>query len=208
MDSLPIAARDAADAVRRRRDLALREDLAAVTRQDQAALARIYDRMHGPVFALVLRILPEHDLAEEVLLDVFLQAWRRAATYDGARGEVAAWLLTIARSRALDRRRGRAVRARLEECWKDEIAQSAADCRCGCDPLARGVDGERRVGVRAAVQALPESQRRVVELAFLAGLSHTEIADRTGEPLGTVKTRLRLGMARLRETLRAWEDEA
>jgi len=208
MDAVPTAKRGAADPVRRRRDAALREDLAAVARQDHAALARIYDQMHRVVLALVLRIVPERDLAEEVLLDVFLQVWRSAASFDSSRGEVASWMMTIARSRALDSRRVRASRARLEECWSDELAEATPDCSCGCDPLASRVDDERQSRVRAAVEALPEAQRRMVSLAFLAGLSHTEIAERTGEPLGTVKTRIRLGMARLRDALRVFEEEA
>lgn len=193
---------------RAQRDLELRRELAAVARGDQLAMARLYDATQRVVFALVVRLVSDRDLAEEVLLDVYMQAWRQSATFDGARGEVMTWLLTIARSRALDRRRSREARTRLQVEWSEAFERSLADCACGCDPLEARAVAERSTSVRDAIAMLPANQRSVVELAFLGELSHSQIAERTGEPLGTVKTRIRLGMIKLRELLASWEEQA
>lgn len=207
MDATPTAQKGAPSA-RSQRDFELREDMAGVSRGDHAAMARLYDRTQRVVFALVVRLIPDRDLAEEVLLDVYLQAWQRASTFDTARGEVMTWLLTIARSRALDRRRSRESRSRLQQEWGEALDQNLTACACGCDPVQAREDKERCVSVRDAIASLPPAQREVVELAFLFDLSHSQIAERTGEPLGTVKTRIRLGLIKLRELLASWEDAA
>ena len=188
-------------------EAALRELIVAVARGDQSAMARLYDAMHRLVFVLARRILGANDHAEEVTLDVFMQVWRSAPSFDADRGRVSTWLLTIARSRALDRRRSLAARALRENAWTDALADDTADCTCGVDPQRMHERDERRDTVRAAIRALPEAQRRAIELAYFPGLSHTQIASRLGEPLGTVKTRIRLGMIKLKDLLQTLEDE-
>jgi RNA polymerase sigma-70 factor (ECF subfamily) len=171
---------------------------------DQSALATLYDTTSRLVFGLVLRILSDREAAEEVLLDVYTQVWRQAATYDRSRGTPLAWLMTIARSRALDRlRSGRQDRQRKEPLDAVIEAQSAA-----ANPEEMTVMAERQRLVRRALDTLSPEQREVIELAYYSGLSHSEIAAQLGQPLGTVKTRTRLGMMKLREALKpVLEDE-
>ncbi|HEV3469886.1 MAG TPA: sigma-70 family RNA polymerase sigma factor [Pyrinomonadaceae bacterium] len=166
---------------------------------DQQALAALYDATSRTVYGLLLRILADQGAAEEVLLDVYAQVWRQAADYSAARGSPMAWLTTIARSRAIDRlRRGRQERERAEplEAFEQVAAMGAS--------VEDDVTARERAGVvRAALSALPAEQREVIELAYYGGLSHSEIAAARGLPLGTVKTRTRLGLTRLRETLKS-----
>jgi RNA polymerase sigma-70 factor (ECF subfamily) len=166
---------------------------------DQQALASLYDATSRTVYGLLLRILSDAGAAEEVLLDVYTQAWRQAASFDAGRGSPLAWLTTIARSRAIDRlRRGRAERERTEPL--ESVARTAASG----DDVEGGVRaGETRAVVRAALDELSPEQREVIEMAYYGGYSHSEIAAAKGLPLGTVKTRTRLGMMRLRELLAA-----
>ena len=170
---------------------------------DEHALGMLYDRWSPLVFSLCVHILAEDDEAEEAVEETFWQAWRQAAQYDAARGGVSTWLTMIARSRALDRLRAR--RRRQEEAMSDlsETKRAAVDAtaRRGDDP-ARGAEiAERRLLVRQALLALPPEQREVLELAYFRGLSQSEIAERTGQPLGTIKTRVRLAMEKLRDRL-------
>jgi len=179
--------------------------LAALLRQaaegDQPALALLYDRTVASVHGLVMRIVRDPGLAEEVSGDVYLQAWRQASRYDPARGGVLSWLLTLARSRALDRVRAVRLRAEAERPSEPEEPKVVPGADHGSE-LA-----ERRRLVLAAVDLLPAEQRRVLELAYFRGFSHSEIAAELGEPLGTVKTRLRLGMTRLRRELAPFEED-
>jgi RNA polymerase sigma-70 factor (ECF subfamily) len=170
---------------------------------DESALGALYDRWVTPVHSLVLRLLADGDEAEDVVEEAFWQAWRQAARYEESRGAVSTWLITIARSRALDRLRAR--RRRQEEAWSqlgfgdmegDTLPAPAAD-----SPLAGAEQAERRALVAKALMALPPEQRETIELAYFGGLSQSEIAERTGQPLGTVKTRVRLAMEKLRESL-------
>jgi len=138
--------------------------------------------------------------AEEILEEVFFQAWREAGRYDGSRGTVPAWLFSIARSRAIDRIRPRQRKDSKTTSIDDAApAGNIADDRC--DPEADAVRGEYSSIVQAALSELPVKQREVLELAYFSGLSQTEIAERTGEPLGTVKTRTRSAMITLRDKL-------
>ncbi len=166
---------------------------------DQQALASLYDATSRTVYGLLVRILSDAGAAEEVLLDVYTQAWRQAASFDAGRGSPMAWLTTIARSRAIDRlRRGRAEREHTEPL--ESVARTAASG----DDVEGGVrESETRAVVRAALDALSPEQREVIEMAYYGGYSHSEIAAAKGLPLGTVKTRTRLGMTRLRELLSA-----
>jgi RNA polymerase sigma-70 factor (ECF subfamily) len=164
---------------------------------DQSALAGLYDATSRLVFGLVLRIVGDRPTAEEVLLDVYTQAWRQAANYDEERGAPLAWLMTIARSRAIDR-----LRSAKHEQYKESLDAVREISDTDPNPEQATVDSERRRLVCSALATLPAEQREVVELAYYSGLSHSEIALRLGQPLGTVKTRTRLAMIKLRDMLR------
>jgi RNA polymerase sigma-70 factor (ECF subfamily) len=169
---------------------------------DQEALAALYDGTSALVHGLALRILGDRGAAEEVTADVYLQVWRQAVRYDEARGGPLAWLLTLARSRTIDRLRAGAGRRERTE----PLAFALGVPSGAPGPEECSVAGERRRFVQRALDRLPLQQRRPIELAYFDGLTHTEIAATLGEPLGTVKTRVRLGMARLREALTPVED--
>lgn len=161
-----------------------------------AALADLYDATNRMVFGMALRVLGDRDLAEDVVVDVYSQVWRRADTYDRRRGAPAAWLLMVARTRAIDVRRS---------CGR-EPGGASLDALTGVEADTAGPEelaalGERRRWVRGALQDLTPEQREVIDLAFFGGLSHSEIAAHLGQPLGTVKTRIRLAMSRLRDGL-------
>ena len=170
-----------------------------MARGDHAALASLYDATAAPVHALVGRIVKDDAVAEEVTGDVYLQAWRQASRYDANRGTTLTWLLAIARTRAIDRLRVGATLRGMEE--PVERAMHVPCSRPGPEDTC-SADERRRI-VRAALDALPAEQRDAVELAYYDGLSHTEIATRLEEPLGTVKTRIRLAMTKLRDALSA-----
>jgi RNA polymerase sigma-70 factor (ECF subfamily) len=158
------------------------------------------------VNGLALRIVRDPHIAEEVTMDVYLQVWRQAAHYDRTRGAPIAWLLTLARSRAIDRLRSAgAAQARFDQPLTSalELADDAAG------PEESASVSQCRQAVVAAINLLSVEQRRAIELAYFGGLSHSEIAETLGEPLGTIKTRIRIAMTRLRESLTsagaAWE---
>lgn len=163
---------------------------------DADALGELYDRYGRVVFGVIYRMLGSPETAEEVAQNAFHSVWRQAAAYRTDRGSVRAWLLAIARNAAIDWRRSRASRGDRDVVI-DEALQLVDERRVEESVIA-GLRAER---VRAAVASLPSEQREVLSLAFWAGLSQTEIAARTGAPLGTVKSRVRLGMARLRDWL-------
>jgi RNA polymerase sigma-70 factor (ECF subfamily) len=171
--------------------------LARVARGDMNALATVYDQTVAAVYGLVLRILGDTSAAEEVTADVFVQVWQRAADYDARRGPALPWLLLLARSRALDRWRTSTVaRTRTEPI---DVAAELPTPEPG--PHASAETAERRRLVIRAIATLPTEQRHALELAYYRGLSHAEIAAAISEPLGTVKTRIRTAMIRLRSVL-------
>src|SRR5918993_242050 len=165
---------------------------------DGGALAELYDRHGRAMFSIAVRILRDHSDAEEIVQDVFAQAWRQAARYDTTRGAVVAWLLMMARSRAIDR-----LRARRGQPPLDADHQAALrDVADGSTPVDLALLTAAQVAlVRAALEALPETQREAIDLAFHEGLTHAEVAERLQQPLGTIKTRIRLGLLRLRAAL-------
>ena len=167
---------------------------------DSGALGALYDRHGRAVYSLALRILGNESDAEEVTQDVFAQAWRRAAQYDASRGTVAAWLLVMARTRAIDRFRARRVRpeGRVHDDDGLTLQQLPATAPDVASELLAVERGQR---VRQALEALPFLQRVAIELAYFEGLSQREIAERLEQPLGTVKTRMRLGLLKLRDAL-------
>jgi RNA polymerase sigma-70 factor (ECF subfamily) len=173
-----------------------------VAARDQSALEALYDRYAPVVYGLALKVLESRQDAEEVVIDVFAQAWRTADRYDARRARVDGWLLMMARSRSLDRLRQRRRGARVDDAAE---ADAAAAPECAVEgPEYDALVAERRKAVVEALSALPTAQREPLELAYYKGMSQTEIAEATGEALGTVKTRMRLGMAKLRQALAAW----
>ena len=168
---------------------------------DESAFEELYDRQSTAVYSLALRIVGDRAAAEDVLSDVFWRVWRRAETFDPRRGSPTAWLLTITRRRALDELRMGARRERRERSpdAMGEVPQERAP-----SPEGEALAGEVQEHVREALAALPPEQRGPIELAYFEGLTHVEIADRLQEPLGTIKTRIRTGMQRLRESLMAY----
>ena len=171
--------------------------LARMARGDHDGLAELYDRHARPIYSLALRILQDPSDAEDVVQEVFSQAWQQAERYDPSRGAVAAWLLTVGRSRAIDRLRAR--RARPENLMDERAVLNVVDL--GQTPDQQILSAEQIARVRAALGELPVLQRVAIELAYYEGLTHAEIAARLEQPLGTVKTRIRLALMKLRDTL-------
>ena len=170
---------------------------------DGGALAELYDRYGRAMFSLAVRILRDRSDAEEIVQDAFAQAWRQAARYDTTRGAVVAWLLMMTRSRAIDRLRARRGQPPLEGD-RPSALRDAADASTPVDIALLTADQVARV--RAALESLPDAQRTAIELAFHEGLTHTEVAERLEQPLGTIKTRIRLGLLRLRAALPSPDD--
>jgi RNA polymerase sigma-70 factor, ECF subfamily len=170
-----------------------------LARGDAAALAELYDRHGRIVFSLAVRILSDQGEAEDLTQDVFTIAWRNAARYDPSRGAVAAWLLITARTRAIDRLRARRVRP--AGATEDDVRR--LDAIPDAAPSVEWIVADRQMAgrVRDALAVLPADQRLALELAYFEGLSHSEIGERTGTPLGTIKSRIRTGLARLREAM-------
>lgn len=171
------------------------ELLKAVARGDEQALAQLYDSYRLILFGLLVRILNSREEAEDVLQEVFLQVWRRARDFDETRGKPFTWLVTLARSRAIDRLRSLGARDRVAQASVREAAEEVSDA-------ARDTfRSEQRALVTSALSQLPEEQKRPLVLAYFDGLTQSEIATKLGAPLGTVKTRMRAGMIKLRELL-------
>jgi len=161
--------------------------------RDERAVAELYDRHNRLLYGLILRILRDRSEAEEVLQEVFVLVWTRAETYNVALGSPAAWLVRIARNRAIDRLRSNAVRLRAVEAAP---LPDAAD-----SPETRAAESEQQRVVQRALDGLPPEQRVLIEQAYFLGLTQSELAERFRLPLGTVKTRIRTGMMALREQL-------
>jgi RNA polymerase sigma-70 factor (ECF subfamily) len=174
--------------------------IARIDGRDADALAVLYDRYSSRLMGLAHRILGDTGEAEEVLQEVFLYVWRAASSFDATRGTVLAWLLVITRSRAIDRIRSRRPVIRGVVRGLDEIANRPGPQ----DVEAESASRQWESVCRSAVAELPEDQRRVLELAYFGGLTHQEIAEKTATPLGTVKTRVRLGLMKLRERIRPY----
>lgn len=176
----------------------LAELVGRMAQQDEAALGRFYDLMSPRAFGLILQVCRDRDVAEEVTLDVFHEAWRRAPEYQPGRGQPHTWLLAIARSRAIDRLRS------MKRRQPDEAPLRVEELRLadpGPDPsadLALREEGER---VRAALAEINPDQARLLKLSFFHGLSHADIARHVDLPLGTVKSRIRLGLQHLARIL-------
>ena len=164
------------------------------------ALEQLYDRYHILVYSVALRVVRDQMLAEDIVQEVFLRVWRRPESYDPSRGRFLSWLMSVTRNRAIDEVRRVSRRLRIEDRRQEAAEQVRSADRLDAPELAAAIGDERRE-VRAALASLPSPQRRVLELAYFEGLTQTEIAALTETPLGTVKTRTRLAMNRLRQQL-------
>jgi len=171
--------------------------LEQLARGDESALAELYDRHARLLYSLALRIVRHQADAEDVLQEVFSQVWRQASRYDASRGSVVGWLVTLTRGRAIDRLRRERVKP--DQVRAEDDAREVADAGMPAD--LRLVTAEQALQVRAALGALPDNQRVPLELAYFEGLTQAEIAERLVVPLGTVKTRMRQALLRLREAL-------
>ncbi|WP_455244061.1 sigma-70 family RNA polymerase sigma factor [Petrachloros mirabilis] len=180
--------------------------LANVVKGDQQAFGQLYDHSSTLLYTMAFRILGNREEANELLQDVYLEVWRKVARYDVGRGSPIAWLITLTRSRAIDRLRARSTKQKaamspIENTTTSHIAD------LGPSPYETQADQELRMAVGNAMTSLPPAQQQAIELAYYEGLSHQEIASRLNQPLGTVKTRIKLGMSKLRETLKTyWES--
>jgi RNA polymerase sigma-70 factor, ECF subfamily len=171
--------------------------IAKMTAGDESALSALYDRYAPMLFGMLSRMLNDRQAAEEVLQDLFLQLWRNAGQFDPARGSLPAWLMVIGRNRAISRLRGRRDREVLEENEGD-FAGTFVSSQNIEDEAARA---QLARNISAALTKLPAEQRQAVELAYFEGMTQSEIAAKTGTPLGTVKTRVRTAMQTLRGIL-------
>jgi len=171
--------------------------MALVGRGQAQAIAALYDRHATLVFSVVLRVLSERTVAEEVTQDAFMNVWRAAATYQSQRGAFVPWLLSVARNRAIDELRRRRSRTATEQAvMADGMAAALSEAAA-----AQNDPHLNRLAVHDALAQLPADQRRALEMAYFVGLTQQEIAEELREPLGTVKTRIRLGMQKLRAIL-------
>ena len=176
------------------------ELLAKIGDQDRDALSTLYDRYGRRAFALAVRILNDPVGSEEVTQDVFMSVWRRGATYTTKKGKFTTWLFSIAHNRTIDElRKRRRDRSRLNDNIEDHYDLKSGDI----SPADAAVAQSEYAKIRAAMEGLPEEQKNVVELSYFKGLTQTEIAEKTGQPLGTVKTRMRLALKKLRKALSA-----
>jgi RNA polymerase sigma-70 factor (ECF subfamily) len=175
-----------------------------VDESDEGAFSQLYDR-HAPLlFGLACRILGRENEAEEALQEAMLQLWRKAGNYDAGKGSVRAWLVVVTRSRCLDRLRRRSVVTRREIQMPENAPEPADDALMAPEEMEQA---ETRAAVQRALGSLPEAQRKALEAAFFEGMTQTEISARFGEPLGTVKTRMRLGMIKLMEQLKPYIEK-
>ncbi|HEY4052880.1 MAG TPA: sigma-70 family RNA polymerase sigma factor [Terriglobales bacterium] len=167
--------------------------VAAIRNGSQEAMAELYDRYSPVVYAVALRVLGDTSAAEDILQEIFMQLWRKPGAFDVSRGNLAPWLAVIARNRAVDLLRKRRPQSELEETTLSIDPDLAADAH-------RNRIAEQ---VRTALKEMPASQWSALEMAYFEGYSHSEISSKTGEPLGTIKTRIRSGLMQLRKVIEA-----
>ena len=172
-----------------------------IAAQDRQALAEFYDQTAAVLFSTAVRILGDAHEAEEIVQDVFVQIWNKAATFDDALGAPFHWAVGITRNRSIDRLRARQRRTRALEKMTEETANQPA---ASVPRNEFALSEEELTGVRSAVKRLPSDQRQAIEMAFFGGMAHSEIAGALNQPLGTVKARIRRGMLKLRESLQAY----
>jgi RNA polymerase sigma-70 factor, ECF subfamily len=181
--------------------------LTLIAKGDRRAFGRLYDRSSEVLFTLSLRMLGDREEAEDLLQEVYTEVWRKSVRYDARRGSPMAWLITLTRSRGIDRLRARTSRG---HGMTDSIDDAPVAQTQGRDPTPfdQQADAEVRVMVMKALVELPAAQRQALELSYYEGLSHSEIAERLKEPVGTIKTRIKLGMSKLKTALQpCWNIE-
>lgn len=186
----------------------LRDDelMDRVGQQDLAAFEALYGRYGDLVFSVALRVVGDTYIAEDIAQDVFVRVWRRPELFDVKRGKFVTWLMSVTRNRSIDERRSRSRRQRHESLpSSDEEEDVLPSGNERDDPALATVIAADRAAVRAAMQVLPEEQRLAIHLAYFGGLTQQEVATKLGQPLGTVKTRIRLGMQKMRSALEARE---
>jgi RNA polymerase sigma-70 factor (ECF subfamily) len=171
--------------------------------RDLAAFGALYDRYGDLVYSVSLRVVADPHVAEDVTQDVFLRVWRRPEQFDLQRGKFVTWLLSVARNRSIDERRsqGRRLRREALPAAADEVEDVLPSNDERDDPALATVLADERRAVRKALEVLPAEQKLAIQLAYFGGLTQQEIADRLSTPLGTVKTRIRLGMQKMRVVL-------
>ena len=173
--------------------------LRRVAQGDRRAFEELYDRFSGVLFSIAYRVLNNQEAAEDVLQDVFIQIWEKALLYDPTRGKPMTWAVTLTRNKAIDRLRSTQRRSRLQDdVQRESETFEQFDDRSSFDAVA---SGETSKLVREAIQKLSKDQREAIELAFFSSLTQTEIAERLGEPLGTIKARIRRGMMKLKDVI-------
>jgi RNA polymerase sigma-70 factor (ECF subfamily) len=172
-----------------------------VVQRDAEAFAQLYDRYTDLVYSVALRVVADPALAQDAAQDVFLRLWRRPEAYDASRGRFVSWLVSVARNRAVDEVRMRG-RRRVRELGEFNSMEDPPDGRAEDPQLAVQVQADR-LAVRRALAQLPEEQRKALEMAYFSGLTQQEIAEQLQQPLGTIKTRTRLAMRKLRTLLSA-----
>jgi len=183
-------------------DAADREMLAQAAGGDQAAFAKLYDRLSGPLYSLAVRMLSDTNEAQDAIQEVFVQIWRRAAKYDPTQSSVFSWAMLMTRSRIIDRLRARGRRLRVVASSTDDANDAAAADASVAESAADTADrNEEAMRVRTVLDKLPAEQRQAIELAFFSELTHYQIADQLGQPLGTIKARIRRGLLKLREQI-------
>jgi RNA polymerase sigma-70 factor, ECF subfamily len=179
-----------AETIRTPSDTAL---VSAIRSGDQSAMATLYERYSSIVYSVALRVLADTGTAEDVLQEVFMQLWRNPGAFDSSRGSLGAWLAVITRNRSID-----TLRKRRSETDIDDVIVSVQP-----DLASEAERGRALEKVRGVLGSMPTAQRSALEMAFFEGLTHTEIAGKTGEPLGTIKTRIRTGLLTIRKAFEA-----
>lgn len=180
----------------------LRDTMHQVAAGNEAALGALYDATSPRVYGLALHILRDRGAAEEATLDVFAQVWRSGSRYDARRGSVIAWILTLARTRAIDLLRSRMRRSELEDSLDSVL--DVPDPGRGPEETSQDSSNARKL--RVALASLSAEQRKAIEAAYFGGLSHSEVAHALGQPLGTIKTRIRDGLTTLRRMMAAQQE--
>jgi len=169
-----------------------------IAQGDERAFAALYDRFSAPLFSLAYKILNDEKESEEVLQDVFLKLWDMPREFDAARGKPFSWMATLTRNRSIDRLRARQTRQRITETATPELAENL---NAGGDASDEFWREEKAAAIRSTLQNLPEEQRQALEMVYFGGMTHQEVSEKTREPLGTVKARIRRAMLKLRDAL-------
>jgi RNA polymerase sigma-70 factor, ECF subfamily len=182
------------------------ELMQGVQREDPGALSQLYDRYNGIIKALILRVVHNEAEADDLLQEIFMEIWNQAKNFSAQKGKPLGWMVTLARRRAIDKLRKKQAYTRAEERLQREIEQQP-DAWVHNSTEEEILDGDRRILIRRVIEMLPPPQQQAIELAFFRGMSQREIAANTNTPLGTVKTRLELGLKKIYDGLKELRDE-